>query len=316
VGGAGAIGIVLVAAMVTADAAAIAYRSGIQAAGSASWQDSTAWLRRAVEIDPWHPAGPLALVVAADAAGQPGVALDAAERAVLLNPGDAGAWTNLSLLCEARGDRACASGAAERAVAKARYLAPELLNAAAVLDRLGETEAADAAYRLSLLTQPATSFVVDWPRIVAIGDGRIPDVSDPSWQLNLLLARHSAGEPIAPDEFADPAVRSLAHAAIGERELAERWLSTALAEHPDDIRTHDIAVILRDAWGEPIDDMVRVASVVRGGAFPDRDLPPQVRSTVLDIGSFRAYPRDGFVTSAVRLATRPPFPWIIQQVLP
>jgi tetratricopeptide (TPR) repeat protein/O-antigen ligase len=314
--GMGAIAVVLVAAMVTANAAAIAYRRGIQAAQSADWTGATAWLRRAVEIDPWHPAGPQALAVAADAAGQRGLAVDAAVQATTLNPGDATAWANLSLLCEADGSVPCARDAAEHAVATARYLAPELLNAAVVLDRLGETEAADNAYRLSLLTQPATSFVIEWPRTVVIGDGRIPDVTDPSWQLNLLLARHTTGEAIEPVEFADPAVRALAYAAIGEREAAKRSLARALDEHPDDIRTHNIAVVLRDAWGEPIEDSVRIASVVRGRPFPDRDLHLQVPGSVLDIGSFRAYPRDGFVTAAVRLATRPPFPWILEQVLP
>ena len=210
----------------------------------------------------------------------------------------------------------CAREAAERAVATAQYLAPELLNAAAVLDRLGETDAADAAYRLSLLTQHATSFVVDWPRTVSIGDGRIPEVTDPSWQLNLLLARHSTGEPIEPGEFADPAVRALAHAAIGEREEAEGWLARALEEHPDDPRTHDIGVILRDAWGEPIEDSLRIASVVHGGPLADPGRDPRIPGSVGDVGSFRAYPRDGFVRSAVRLATRPPYPWILQEILP
>lgn len=316
VGGIGTIGVVLVGAMVTADAGSIAYRNGIEAAQSASWGRSTTWLQRAVEIDPWHPAGPRALAVAADAAGRADLALDAAERATRLNPGDATAWTNLMLLCEASGNLDCARHAADRAVAKARYLAPELLNAAMVLDRLGETDAADAGYRLSLLTQPATSFLVDWPRTVAIGDGRIPDVTDPSWQLNLLLARRAADEPIEPDEFADPAVRALAHAAIGERDEAERWLARALNEAPDDIRAHDIGVILRDAWGEPIEDAVRVASVLRGGPFPDPGLRAEVPRAVFDIASFRGYPRDGFVTSAVRVATRPPYPWTLQQLLP
>ena len=314
--GSGSTAIVLVAAMVTADAGAIAYRNGIEAAQSADWMGSAAQLRRAVEIDRWHPAGPRALAVAADAAGQPGVALGAAVQATLLNPGDAIAWTNLALLCEADGNVTCAREAAQRAVATARYLAPELLNAAMVLDRLGATDAADAAYRLSLLTQPATSFVVEWPRTIVIGDGRIPDVTNASWQLNLLVARHATGEPIVPEEFADPAVRALAHAANGDREEAERWLARALAEYPDDIRTRDIAVILRDAWGEPIEESVRIASVVRGRPFPGRDIRSTVPRTIPETVSFRAYPRDGFVTTAVRLATRPPFPWTLQQVLP
>ena len=312
----GAIAVVLLAAMVTADAGAISYRNGIDAAESADWAASARGMQRAVEIDPWHPAGPRALAVAADAAGLPALALDAAEQATLRNPGDATAWTNLALLCERDANHSCAREAAERAVAKARYLAPELLNAAGVLDRLGDANAADDAYRLSLLTQPATSFVVEWPRRVAIGDGSIPDVTDPSWQLNLLLARHATDEPIEPDEYSDPAVRALAHAANGEREEAARWLAAALDQHPDDIRTHDIAVILRDAWGEPIADAARIASVLRGRPFPDRDLAVGVPNSVREIGSFRAYPRDGYVRSATRLATRPPFPWILQRVLP
>ena len=314
-GGIGSIAAVLVGAMVVADAGAIAYRAGIRAAASAGWPASATWLARAVEIDPWHPAGPRALAVAADAADLPALALGAAEQATLLNPGDATAWTNLALLCEADGDAECARHAAERAAAKARYLAPELLNAAVVYEGLGENDAADEAYRLSLLTQPATSFVVDWPRTVLIGDGKIADVTDPSWQLNVLLARHSTGEPIEPSEFANPAVRALAHAAIGERQEAEAWLARGLEEHPDDIRTHDIAVVLRDAWGEPVEESIRIASVLRGRPFPDRipDPPPR---TVGDVGSFRAYPLEGFVTSAVRPAPRPPFPWTLQLILP
>ena len=314
--GTGAIAVVLIAAMVTADAGAIAYRSGIKAADAANWADSTSWLRRSVEIDPWHPAGPRALAVAADADGQSALALDAARRATQLNPGDATAWTNLALLCEGDGDVPCAREAAERAVAKAQYQAAELLSAAAVLDRLGDTDAADAAYRLSLLTQYATSFVVDWPRTVSIGDGRIPEVSDSSWQLNLLLARHSTGEPIEPDEFADPAVRALAYAAVGEREEAEQWLARAFEQHADDPRTHDIGVILRDAWGEPIEESLRIASAVHGGPLADPGRDPKIPGSVGDVGSFRAYPRDGFVRSAVRLATRPPYPWILQEILP
>jgi len=314
--GAGAGAIVLVAAMVVADGGAIAYRAGTDQARDGDWAAAATWLARAVEIDRWHPAGPRALSVAADAAGRPAIALDAAQQAVLLNPGDATAWTNLALVCEANGDATCARDAGERAAATARYLAPELLNAAVLLERLGQTHAADRAYRLSLLTQPATSFVVDWTRPIVIGDGTIPDVTDPSWQLNLLLARHATGEPIEPGEFADPAVRALAHAANGERDEGRALLARALDQHPDDIRTHDLAVILRDAWGEPIEETVRVASVVRGQPFPERDLVVGLPSTVLDIGSFRAYPLDGFVRSAVRLATRPPFPWSLQDILP
>lgn len=314
--GAGAVAGVLVGAMVVADAGAIAYRMGIDRARHADWAGATAGLARAVEIDAWHPAGPRALAVAADAAGLAQLARSAAEDATRLNPGDATAWTNLALLCESGGDAECAREAADRAAVTAQNSAVDLLNAATVLDRLGATAAADDAYRRSLLTQPATSFVVEWPRTVVIGNGTVPGVTDASWQLNLLLARRVTDEPIDPVEFPDPAVRSLAHAAIGERDEAATWLERALEQRPDDVRTHDINVILRDAWGLPTDDAVRVASAVRGRPFPDRDLIVEVPRVSLDIGSFRAYPLDGYATSAVRLATRPPFPWTLQRVLP
>ena len=313
--GTGIIATVLVGTMVVADAGAIAYRAGLRAAESSDWAGSATWLARAAEIDRWHPAGPRALAVAADAAGQPALALRAAERATLLNPGDATAWINLALLCAADGNDACAAHAAERAAATARYLAPELLNAAIVFDGLGRHDDADDAYRRSLLTQPATSFVVDWPREVVIGDGRIADVTDPSWQLNVLLARHSTGERIVPEDFADPAVRALAYAATGDRAHARQWLARGLAQHPDDIRTPDIAVVLRDAWGEPTEQSIRIAEVVRGRPFPDREPGAGPRS-VRDVGSLRAYPRDGFVTSAIRTATRPALPWALQLILP
>ncbi|MEO7296837.1 MAG: O-antigen ligase family protein [Candidatus Limnocylindria bacterium] len=310
------ISVVLIGAMVVADAGAIAYRGGIDRAQHGDWPGATDGLARAVEIDRWHPAGPRALAVAAEAAGRPLLAVAAAEEATRLNPGDATAWTNLALLCEATGDPACALEAASRAAATAQNSSLELLNAALILDRMGETDAADEAYRLSLLTQPATSFVVDWPRTVAIGDGTLPETTDAGWQLNLLLARHATGEPFDPAEFADPAVRALAHAAIDQRDEAETWLARALNERPDDVRTHDINVIVRDDWGLPIDDATMVATTVRGRPFPDRDLIVREARISLDIGSFRAYPRDGFVRAATRLATRPPFPWTLQRVLP
>ncbi len=316
IAGGAAVAIVLGGAMVVADAGAIAYRAGTDAAQSGDQSASAGWLARAVEIDPWHPAGPRALSVAAAADGQLDLAADAAEQATLLNPGDATAWVNRGLLCEQRGETVCVIEAGHRAAATARYLAPELLNAALLLDRFGQADAADSAYRLSLLTQPTTSFVVDWPRTVEIGEGTIPEIAEATWQLNLLLARHATGEPFQPTEFGDPAVRALAHAMLGERSEAEAWLATALDERPEDVRTHDINVILRSAWGQPTEAAIRVAAAVRGRPFPSRDLEVGVPSTVLDIGSFRAYPLDGFVPAAIRLATRPPFPWTLEEVLP
>ncbi len=314
--GTAVIGAVTLGAMVVADAGAIAYRAGIDSGEEERWATSSDWLERAFVIDPWHPAGPRALAVAADAAGRPHVARLAAEEAVRLNAGDATAWTNLALLCADDGDADCGERAARRAMATARYLAPELLNAALILEALGEPEMADEAYRLSLLTQPQTAFVVDWPRDLALGDGELPGISDPSWQLNLLLARWSAGESIDPAAYDDPAVRAFGHAMIGEREEAERWVARGVEQQPSDIRTWDIAIVLRSAWGEATERETRIASVVRGNPFPSRDLEVRVPALVVDIGSFRMYPRDGFVRDATPLITRPPFPWTLERTLP
>ncbi|MEO6578362.1 MAG: O-antigen ligase family protein [Candidatus Limnocylindria bacterium] len=308
--------LVLLAGMVVADAGAIAYRTAADLASEADWAGSARGFERAVGIDPWHPAGPRALAVAAAVVGEMKVARAAAVRATDLNPGDATAWLNRALLCELGGDRPCAVAGAARAAATARYLGPELLNAALLFDRLGERDQADRTYRLALLTQPAASFVAPWPRPVPVGAGTIPDITDASWQLNLLLARQASHERIDPTEFADPAVRALAHGILGERATAKEWLARALDEHPDDIRTHDINVVLHSSWSDPIDEAVRVASVVRGRPFPDRALIVEIPRITFDIGSFRAYPLDGFVPSAVRLATRPPFPWTLEDVLP
>lgn len=314
--GAGTIGAALMGAMVVADAGAIAYRAGIHAAADGAWDDAARWLGRAVDIDPWHPAGPRALAVAAAEAGRPPLARAAAERATQLNPGDAVGWTNLALLCAREGDAECGVRAARRAAAMAQYRSIELVNAALVLEAAGKTEEADAAYRLSLLTQPLTSFAVPWPRSVAIRDGVIADFADPSWQLNVLLARRATGEAIVPDEFDDGAVRAVAYAMNGEREAAEELVAAAIATVPTDPRTWDLAIALRDAWGASVAREVRIAGVVRGRPVPDRDAAIGRPGLLWDIGSFRIYPLGGFVADATRLGTRPPYPWVIEEALP
>lgn len=306
----------LVAATVTADAGGLAHREAIRSVADDAWDDATEWLSRAVAIDPWHPAPAAALAVAAEAAGDRDLARGAAERAVALNPGDAVSWTNLSLLCRDLGDAECQVDAAERAAATARYGAAELVNAAASLANAGATEAADRAYRLSLLTQPMTAFALYWSRPVEIGDGRIPDYADRSWELNRLVALDATGAAIDPDEFRDPGVRALAHAALGERGAAEAALDDAIRAAPGEASTWDVAIVLRRAWGEPIDDELRIVEAVRGSRLAARDAEFETPTRILDIASFRAFPADGYVRDAVRLRTSPPYPWILERLLP
>lgn len=313
---AGVAAAVLLGAMVTSDAAAVAYRAGIDNAAGERWSEASAWIERSVEIDPWHPAGPAALAVTADAAGDPETARSAAEQATERSPGSATAWVNLSLLCSEAGDLSCGAVAAARAAATARYGTVESLNAALGLDSAGQPDAADRAYRRSLLSHVLTRFVADWPRRVPIGDGAIPDYSDASWQMNRLLAWDAMGEPIDPAAIADPAVRAFAHAMLGDRGEAEVLVERAIAESPASPTTWDIAIVLRDAWGEDVSDEIRIATVVRGRAFPERDAEIGIARTSFDISIFRVYPRDALVGDAIRFTRVRPYPWILGEVLP
>lgn len=316
VGGMGATGAVLLAAMVTADAGAVAYRAGIDASANASWAPATAWFERSVAIDPWHPGGPKSLAVAADGAGLTELARHAAETAVERNPGDATSWTNLALLCGQLDDHECQAHASERAVATATFLRTELVNAAFSYETLGLSAEADDAYRRSLLSQRLTSLATDWPRVIEIGDATLDEDFGALFEFNRLLAWWAMGEPIEPTTIVDPGTRALAHAMLGERRDGERWLQRAIDEKPGDVVVWELAVVLRDQWGMPVEREMAIASIVRGSGFPSLEPNASGRRLTFDIGSFRAYPRDGLVGAAERLRTDPAYPWALIEMLP
>lgn len=306
----------LMAAMVVADAGSVAYRDGTDAAASSDWTAATERLERSVEIDPWHPAGPKALAVAAERAGDDDVARHAAREAVERNPGDAVSWVNLAYLCADAGDRECRAEATSRAVATAGFMGAELLNAATLYEAVGgEEDAADDAYRRSLLSQRLTSFALPWPRTVAIGSSVAAEGSA-SAELNALVARWSNGDPIAPESITDPATRALAHAMLDEREAAEAWANRAVEESPELVPTWDTVLVLDAHWGLPMDRHLAIAEVVRGAPVPDPGAQFAVPGLVFDIASFRAYPADGYVSSAERLGTEPTYPWVLGETLP
>ncbi len=313
---AAAVGLVLLAGMVVADAGAIAYRAGTDAAADGDWEPAAAMLEQSVRIDPWHPAGPKALAVAAERAGLPGEARAAAEAAVERNAGDAPSWVNLAFLCAEEGDTECQEGATQRAVATAAFFEAELLNAALSYEALALPDAADDAYRRSLLSQRLTAFARDWPRTVVIGDAALGDDFGAQLEFNRLLAWWAMDETVDVASIADPAARALAHAMRDERDEAEEWLERAIDAAPDAITTWDVAIVVRDHWGLPVDEEIAIAGVVRGRPFPDRAAPVRVPGQIFDIASFRTYPSDGFVSGAQRLGTTPPYPWILARTLP
>lgn len=295
------------------DAAAIDYRFGADAAAAHDWAASEAWFEQSVLLDPWHPSGPKSLAVAADMAGHDEVARRATEHAIELNAGDGPSWTNLAILCLEARDRVCASSAAARAVETASLGGPELINAAFILEQLGESNAADHAYRLALLTNPLASFSFGWPRSVAIGTDLAPEIGSVAGTINLIVARHAAGEPINPSDYADPVPRALAAAIVGDRAAAQAALDAAQATAGEEITTWDMIAVLQRHWGESTDHALAVAAVLHGG--PIRSEPPRVPDLTFDIASFRMYPRDGFVSAAERFLPNKPWPWVLEPSL-
>ncbi|HET9539601.1 MAG TPA: O-antigen ligase family protein, partial [Candidatus Limnocylindria bacterium] len=95
---AGLAAVALVAVMAVGDASAIAYRVGTDAASEGHWSEARAAFHHASALNPWNPAGPTALAVAADRLGLTADARAAAEQAVRLSPGDGASWINLALL--------------------------------------------------------------------------------------------------------------------------------------------------------------------------------------------------------------------------
>ena len=303
-------------AVVLGDAGAIAHASGVAAFEEGRHAAARDDLGRALELDPWHPAAPKALAIAAARSGDSDAARRAAELAVALGPGDGPAWTNLAILCHDAGDAACAGRAAERAVATASFLGLELANAARIHEGLGQIAAADDAYRRSLLSQRLTAFGLSWPRQVGIEGADLPEDYGALGELNRVLAGWAVDEPLDPSTIADPAVRALAHALAGEAEAAAPLLEQAITATPDDPLPWQVAIVLRDAWGEPVEDELRAWHALTGRPFPGRDDRPAQPVSTDDIASFRRYPGDELVTGAERLETDPIWPWILRDALP
>jgi len=321
--------LLLVAVMVVGDAAAIAYRNGIDAAGGGRWAVAEAWLARAVALNPRHPTGWKSLAIAADYAGHPALARTAAEKAVSLSPGDSDAWTSLALLCESSGDAACALLAAGRAVDTATPGGLQLANAALLLDRLGDADEADAAYRLSLLTNVWTGLALPWPRPIEIGDGELPQVGHgrldarpgaaDAAELRLLIARRLTGDPIVPTDYESGPARALAHAMVGDRAAAEREVDRAIREAPASLSVWEVAALLAEHYGDDPTRAIEIGNALRGRSQSRDRRPPWDPRTfaplTYDIGTFRAYPADGLVSGANRLLTDRSWPWVLEPLL-
>jgi O-antigen ligase len=312
--GASAAGLALASIMLLGDAAAVAYRGGLDAVAAGDWATAQARLATAVRLDAWQPTGPKSLSLAADHNGQSALARASAMRAVSLNPGDGASWTNLALLCLDAGDLACARSAADHGVATTTAPALVLINAALIYERLGDTAAADEAYRLSLLTNWWTGLSASWPRPVPLGERRITELGGETAEMNLLIARRIGGEDLALDSYRYPLARALALAITGDRGSSHAALSEAIAAEPASPLVWQIAALLLRHWGEHDAQalrMVEVTSGVHPGPSSSRRGVPLLK----DIATFRAYPGDGLVVGAQRLRAPIGWPWVLDPLL-
>jgi O-antigen ligase/Tfp pilus assembly protein PilF len=309
---AGVAAVALVAIMAVGDAGAIAYRLGTDAANDGRWAEARTAFQRASALDPWDPAAPKALAVAADRLELTAEARAAAEEAVRLSPGDGPSWINLALLCREQGDLGCAQAAADRAVDAATPQGRELVNAALLYDWLGDTAAADDAYRLSLLTSYLTGLTQPWPRPITIGDVQASELPPDTEERNLLVARRLAGEPIRVDDYRGSIARALAAAMLGDQATAEEEVRRGLRRDPSSTAMWEVAALLGRHYGTDDGTLERVADATRGQPLSDPPAPPTL---IYDIATFRAYPADGLVSDAVRLLPDRAWPWVIEPLL-
>ena len=305
---AGLLGVALLA-----DASAIWYRAGTDAASAGRWADAEGAFATAVRLSPMHPTGPKALALAADQVGDSALARDSAARAVALNPGDWASWTNLSLLCLQDGDRSCASVAAERAVNASGRSAATLVNAALVEDALGRPTAANDLHRAALLTDWEVGVVVPWPRTVTVVEVHGTVIGTFDQQLARLVVRRTAGEDLEPESYALASVRAIAFGMEGNRDAARSALAAAELEQPADPLTWDVATLLLAHWGDDNATAMRMGTITRGWALPAAQ--PAIPPLSYDIGSLRAYPGDGMIGAAQRLLPSQPWPWDLKPLL-
>jgi tetratricopeptide (TPR) repeat protein len=296
-----------------ADAAAVSFHAGTEAAAIHDWPAAEDGFSLAVALDPLQPSGPKALAIAADWNGHPAVARQMAQRAVELNSGDSSSWTNLAVLCLAAGDRDCASRAADSALRASANSGLSLINAARVYAATGQAAKADAAYLASLQKVWQTALVVQWPHRVPLGDDFSAERGAPLHQLSLLLARRIQEEPLRPAAYASASVRAVAFAMLGDTASARLAVAEAIRETPDDVITWDLVALLRRYWGEDDALALRVGAVTRGGSLSSK--PAAIVASTRDIAALRAIPADGLVSGAQRLLSPSPWPWVLEPLL-
>jgi len=304
----------LLVPVLVGDLASVTYRLGTEDVWAGRWSSAVGWYRASVAIDPWQPAEPKALTVAADMVGDRPMAIAAAREALRLNPADGPSWTNLAILCAQNGDRTCALAASETSARWSPVTHRELINAALVEKRFGSPEVADDLYRRSLFDDLYTSLSVSWPRRVSIDVANTAQPTSATGQLGLVFALRAAGQPATPTPGMEPAVAAVAEALAGDRAEAAKALAEAQRSAPLDPLTWEVASVLETHWGQDPTHAMAVATFLRGGSLSRVAGGPPV--VTYEIGSLHVQPRDELVRGAQRLIPNPPWPWALERFLP
>jgi O-antigen ligase len=295
------------------DLSSVTYRLGTEDVWNTRWSSAVGWYRSATILDPWDPTAPKALSIAADMVGDGELAIASARVATQLNRADGPSWTNLAVLCAEAGDRACALAASEAAARWSPVTNREVINAALIQQRYGNTAAADDLYRRSLLGYLYTGMSLNWPRDVPIDPNTAPAAST-SGELALVIAFAVEGQPIIAPRGSDPIVVAVAAAMRGDRAQATAALRDAERREPYEPFTWQIASVLLSHWGEDPTEALAVAAFL--GSGPLTRVPGAPPAVTYEIASLHVVPRDQLVRGAERLIPNPPWPWALERFLP
>jgi tetratricopeptide (TPR) repeat protein len=213
------------------------------AAGEGDWATALPLFRAAREADPQIPAYTFAQGLAEARAGDPASALEALER-VAASDDLPVAWLDVAALRLDAGDTAGTQAALDRALRLGRQQPAILFAAGALLERLGDLPAADAAWSATLQALPSLAGDRWWTdparadRWPAIRDAALAELSPEAAADLWLSSGDSARATEAAARIADPAARKQIQLAIAAwfGDPADRAaLDSYARDHPFDM---------------------------------------------------------------------------------
>jgi len=241
--GAAVILAVSVAGLVAQEASAQAMANGRDAAARGDWTAALPLFRAANDADPAMPAYEFARGLAEARAGDPARALTALE-AVAASDDLPVAWLDVAALRQGAGDTGGARVDLDRALRLGRQQPAILFAAGAILERAGDTAAADTAWAATLQALPSLAGdpwwtnpvrAASWPGIRAAAlEGMFPETAADLW----LSSGDAAQATVSAAQIADPAARQRTQFAIAAWDgspAARAALDAYARDHPFDL---------------------------------------------------------------------------------